>query len=495
MARIAEIPYKKRNWARPVHDSLKRFFAIVLHRRAGKTTCVINHHLRAALNDEWEKRRLLNLRPTLTPVELDELIHPIGGRHYGHVMPTRVQAKLVAWDKLKHYAEVTGAVANESELLIKLPNGNKVQLFGADSPDALRGPAFSGLSFDEYSQQPPTIFSTVLSKGLADHLGYAMFLGTIQGHDHLWRTYQAAKNSSEWFSLWQDVEQSLATEEGITIQLLQQAMMDDRKMVADGLMSQAEFDQEWYLSAEAAIQGSYYGDILAALRQNGHVTDVPYDPSLPVDTDWDLGIDAMAVWFTQKTSWGQIRVIDYLEDVGNGMEFCIKAVAGQQPNPMNDPKISAANERRAGYMFGEHWGPHDIETREISSGKTRRALARAQGIHFRVTPKIDVADGITAVQATLKQCYFDEANCNAGIEALTHYRRTFNKRLNEFTAEPVHDWASHGSDAFRGFAVRYRSPQGRMTVPLTPTAAIAQRTHQKWTKEFERKGKPAETYF
>jgi phage terminase large subunit len=419
VARVVEIPYKPRNWAKSFHESLQRFAAIILHRRAGKTTCVVNHHLRAALDDDWEKRRLLHLRPSLTERDLQELVHPVGGRHYGHVMPTRVQAKMVVWDKLKHYARDVKATPNESELLLKLPNGNKIQLFGADDPDAMRGPAFSGLSFDEYSQQPRNIFSEVLSKALADHLGYAVFLGTIKGQDHLYATYQAAKGSDEWFSLWQDVDKSLATEDGITVQLLQQAMEDDRKQIEMGLMSQAEFEQEWFLSPEAAIKGSYYGEILAQLRKSGHITRVPYDATIPVDTDWDLGIDAMAIWFTQTLTSGEIRVIDYHEDVGGGLKECINMLKSKP------------------YMYGQHWGPHDIETREISSGLTRRQIARSMGVEFRVTPKLEVQDGINAVQ---------------------HYRKTYNQRLDQYTATPLHDANSHGADAFRGFAVRYRQP-------------------------------------
>ena len=95
--------------------------------------------------------------------------------------------------KNSYAAPIPGCKINESELLIKYPRGHKLQLFGADDPDALRGPAFSGLSFDEYSQQPRNIFSEVLSKALADHLGYAIFLGTIKGKDHLYQTHAAAK--------------------------------------------------------------------------------------------------------------------------------------------------------------------------------------------------------------------------------------------------------------------------------------------------------------
>jgi len=91
------IPYKPRRWALGVHASVARW-VLILHRRAGKTTGVINHHQRAATNDVWEAQRLRALKPSLTDTELEKLVHPPGGRHYGHVMPHTI------WDALKFYA-------------------------------------------------------------------------------------------------------------------------------------------------------------------------------------------------------------------------------------------------------------------------------------------------------------------------------------------------------------------------------------------------------
>ncbi len=140
----------------------------MLHRRAGKTTAVINHHQRAATDDAWERSRLRHLQPDLTDAHLTELLR---GRFYAHILPTYRQAKLTTWDMLKYYAApIPGAKPNEAELSIDYPNGSKLQLFGSDKPDRLRGPAFSGVSFDEYGMHPPNVFSEVISKALADHL-------------------------------------------------------------------------------------------------------------------------------------------------------------------------------------------------------------------------------------------------------------------------------------------------------------------------------------
>ena len=59
-----------------------------------------------------------------------------------------------------------------------------------------------------------------------------------------------------------------------------------------------------------------------------------------------------------------------------------------------------------------------------------------------------------------------------GIEALMHYRRDYNSRLNEFKPTPVHDWASHGADAFRYLALRHQTPEPerRPSEPYRPPA-------------------------
>jgi len=457
-SRLIQIPYKPRNWARAFHQTLRRFIAIVLHRRAGKTTSVVNHHQRYAMDDALERRRLLALRPDLSEKHLTELIRPPGGRHYGHIMPLRTQAKLVVWDKLKHYARpIPGIKINESELLIRYPTGHKFQLFGADDPDALRGPAFSGVSFDEFSQMPGNIYSESISKELADHLGYAIFLGTIKGKDQLYETYQAAKGSEDWFSLWQDVDRSLATEEGITIQLLEQAMEDDRKQIALGLMTQDEYDQEWFLSADAAIKGAWFLKEMATAKAQGRITRVPVDQMLPVDTDWDLGIaDAMSIWFSQTLRSGEVRLVDYYEATGEGLPHYVAML------------------RERGYVYGKHHAPHDIKVRELGSGKSRQEVAKALGLVFQEPmPALELADGINAVRLLLAQCWFDEQKTARGIECLRQYRKAFNTRLDEFTGTPVHNWASHGADAFRTLAMRYKRPgDQRPVLTVTPPRTI-----------------------
>lgn len=447
---VVTIPYKPRKWAKAAHASYRRWLALVLHRRAGKTTFELNHHQRAAVDDSWERARLQFLLPEAPQGQIETLLKR---RIYWHVMPSYKQAKMVAWELLKDIARpIPGHKFNESELLVVYPNGSRIQLIGADNPDSLRGPGLSGLSLDEFSQHPANVFGEILSKALADHLGYCVWSGTIKGHDQLFQLYEAAKNDPEWFTLWQDIDESLKTEEGATITALTRAMEDDRKLVLSGIMSQAEFDQEWYLSPEAAIKGAIYAKQLGTARAEGRIARVPHEPALPVDTDWDLGIgDYMAIWFTQSLRSGEVRVIDYHEASGEGFPYYAQMLKEK--------------ERQHGYVYGSHWAPHDISVRELGTGKSRLETARGLGIVFKITPRLtktgngEIEEGINAARMLFSRCWFDNERCKAGLEALAHYRRDFNQRLNEFKDAPVHDWSSHGADAFRGLAVRYRVPK------------------------------------
>ena len=428
------IPYKPRLWAVPFHNSWLRFSALVLHRRAGKTTAIINHLQRAATNDAWEAKRLKFLAPELNEKQIKELLR---SRFYAHILPTYRQAKLVVWDMLKYFASpIPGIKTNEQELMVTYPNGAKLALFGADNPDSLRGIGPSGVAFDEYSQHPSNIFSEVLSKALADHLGFGIFGGTIKGKNQLYRTYEAFKSDPKMFALWQDIDKSLATEEGGTITMLRRAIQDDKDLVSKGLMTQEEFDQEWYLSPTAAVKGAVYSIEYSQALKDGRIGIVPYDKSLKVHTIWDLGAGKnMAVIFVQR-SFGQVRIIDCWQgDDKGGLPEAIKAI-------QNKP-----------YIYGKHWGPHDIEATDISTGKTRKEMADNLGLKFEVVPNMSVQDGINAAIFMLSHTWIDEARCQFFLDALAAYHRRFDEKRGMFLDEPYHDWSSHFADTFRMLAV------------------------------------------
>ncbi len=402
------IPYAPRPLQWDVHRGLEshRWAVAVCHRRFGKTVLAVNHLQKQALTCPKDRPR------------------------YAYVAPTYRQGKATAWDYMKHYAQaVPGAVPHESELRIDYGNGGQVRIYGADNPDSLRGIYLDGVVLDEYGMHPPNVFSEVLRPALADRQGWALFLGTPSGKNQFYDAVQTAKRTEGWwFGEFKASETKLLPESELA--------------AARSVMTADEYAQEFECSFEASVKGAVFAREIQALRESGHVCRVPYDPAMPVDTDWDLGVgDSTAIWFTQAAWSGEVRVIDYYENSGQGLSHYVDVL------------------HKKGYTYGIHGAPHDIEVREFGSGRSRISLAAGLGVHFRPLPQFSLEDGIHAARMILPKCYFDAERCSQGLEALQHYRWDYNTRINEFKPVPVHDWASHGADAFRYFALRHSVPK------------------------------------
>lgn len=331
---------------------------------------------------------------------------------------------------------IPGIEFNEADLIIRYPNGSKLFLAGSDNPDSLRGIALWGVGFDEYPQQPSNIFSEVISKCLADHLGYAIFFGTPKGKNEFHRIYSKAQTNPEWTVIFKTIDDSLKDETGETIDNLRVALEDDKKLVEQGLMTLDEFNQEWYCSFEASVKGAYYAKEIREAREQGRIKEVPYDKELMVHTVWDLGVGKnLAIGFYQATM-NERRMIDYWEgDVTDGI---------QQASLMLQKK---------GYLYGEHFAPHDIQAKEISTGKTRLDTAREFGIHFRVVPSLGVENGIDKGRLFWSKLWIDADKCSVWLDAMSQYRQEWDDNKGCFIEKPVHDWTSHKADVHRYAAV------------------------------------------
>lgn len=390
------IPYAPRSHFRPYHDRTKRFSCIVAHRRAGKTVACINDLLRGAL--------------TCTKPE----------PRFAYIAPTFTQAKDVAWEYLKKFAHPVmeyGGDANESELRVDLPNGGRVRLYGAENFDRLRGLYLDGVVLDEFGTMDPRVWE-VVRPALSDRQGGCTWIGTPRGHNAFYEVWQSAQTDEEYFAA-----MLKASETGILPAAeLERARKD---------LSPEAYAQEYECSFEAAIPGAYFGKEMELAENEKRITRVPYDKGLQVHTAWDLGMaDSTAIWFIQVVG-REWRFIDYLEGSGVGLDWYAREL---QKKP---------------YVYGEHVCPHDVEVKELGTGKSRKEILAGLGIRCQVAPKLPLPDGIQAARVLIGKSVFDREKCKQGIEALKQYRREFDDKNKAFKVRPLHDWTSHAADAFR----------------------------------------------
>jgi phage terminase large subunit len=111
------------------------------------------------------------------------------------------------------------------------------------------------------------------------------------------------------------------------------------------------------------------------------------------------------------------------------------------------------------YHYGQNWLPHDAKPKSFASPRSGLEQLRDFGIKSRITPSLSLQDGIQSARATLKHCWFDADRCEHGIESLKNYRREWDDDKKIFTDNPLHDWTSHASDAFRYLSLVWRNPE------------------------------------
>lgn len=395
---------------------------MVAHRRAGKTVACVNEAVTRALYSRKHRPR------------------------YAYIGPLLKQAKKIAWEYLKEYTSGFQAKKpSESELTVILEhNKAEISIYGADNPDAFRGQYFDGVVLDEYGDMAPSVWSKVLLPTLADRQGWAVFIGTPKGKNHFYKIFRRSQgldlpeNAHDYLTKLSWYNFILrASESGI--------LPHDELMLQRSEMTEDEYLQEYECSFDAAVLGTYYASILTLIESRNQVRpEVEYDPQFPVFVAFDLGYtDSTAAWFWQERPDG-LAIIDYEEASGKALSYYFDTL------------------RHKGYRYGKIWLPHDARAKSLQTGRSTVEQFLAQSFPtydtgqtrlVDIVPNLSLQHGIDAARLILPSCHFNSVKCFPGIEALRSYRRRWDEELRVFSESPLHDWTSHGSDAFRYLAL------------------------------------------
>jgi hypothetical protein len=379
----------------------------------GKTVSAINHLIKDALLNQKEAPR------------------------YAYIAPTYGQAKRVAWDYLVKYAEPLGGTSNISELRVDFW-GRRIQLFGSDNPETLRGQYFDGVILDEIGDQNPKIWTDIVRPALADRKGWCLFIGTPKGHNHFKELRDRAEKEDGWGLL-----EFKASETGVVDEVELKAARNE--------MGEDKYRQEFECSFDAAVEGSYYGQILNELEDKKHMQEIPREELSRTFTAWDLGMgDSTSIWVAQLVGT-EVRLIDYYENHGVGLDHYVKWIKD------ND------------YLKAEHILPHDVRVRELGTGKSRLEMLEEAGLEVKISPRMGLDDGIQAVRRLLPRCWFNVPKVQTGLNCLRNYRRDYDEKRKIFFERPLHDWSSHGSDSFRYLALGLDEGHSTWSKPINQT--------------------------
>lgn len=194
----------------------------------------------------------------------------------------------------------------------------------------------------------------------------------------------------------------------------------------------------WEGETKAAVEGAIYGEQLEAAKSR--ILNIPVETSVPVHTFWDLGRnDTTAIWFMQRVGL-EHRFIDCYEGRLTGLDHYAKVLKDK------------------GYLYGNHYLPHDVEVTELSTNTTRRETLLELGIKpIVIVPRVArLNEGVEQTRQAFASCYFDKTRCADGLKALRNYQYIWDEKFNVFRETPLHNWASNYADAFRQYGQGFR---------------------------------------
>lgn len=375
--------------------------------------------------------------------------------NYWHCLPLYEQARKAIWEAINPHTgkrrideafpvELRKRTDNSS-MTIEFKTGSIWRVVGSDNPDSLVGAPPLGIVFSEWALSNPSAWG-YLAPILAENGGWAAFITTPRGRNHVKSMYDMARNNPQWFA-----EVLTPKETGFPLARIEEQRTEYRAIFGEDA-GDALIDQEYWCSFEAAILGAYWGKEMVAAERDGRICDLAYEPELPVHTAWDLGVgDDTAIWLFQE-HYSQVRIIGYYENRGYAV----------------DHYVDWLNE--TGYRFGNDYVPHDAKVREwTAAGPDGKAKSRVQTmLELKrkpvVVPLQRLEDSINAARRMLPYTIFDKG-CGNGLEALRQFRREWDDSKKVFRDTPLHDWASHAASAFRTLAWAAKNVQAPV-VPL-----------------------------
>lgn len=190
-----------------------------------------------------------------------------------YVAPTQGQARDIMWGLLEELAFpiLTGKHVNNMEM--KLVNGSRICLKGADRPDTMRGVSLEYLVMDEYADMKKQVWEEILRPALADRKGDALFIGTPKGRNHFYDLFlYADKEDDESYKAWHytsyDNEKLDASEIDLAKKSMSSYAFRQEFMASFEALGSEVFKEEWIVIDEEEPE---IGDYFIAMDIAGYI--------------------------------------------------------------------------------------------------------------------------------------------------------------------------------------------------------------------------------
>lgn len=361
---------------------------------------------------------------------------------YLYTLPFLTQARKVIWEGIDKNGlrfidhipkSLIDGEPNNTNMTIRFKNGSILRFGGSDNYNSLMGTNPIGIIHSEFSLQNPLAWD-YLRPILTENKGWAAFVFTPRGTNHAYKLFNKVKNNKDWFCNVLTVKDTF--------------YHDGERIITDEMieaeresgMSEDMIGQEFFCSFTSSVRGAYFSNQLRRMEDQERIKDFIVMTNSKVSTYWDLGVsDKTAIWLMQEIK-GVPHMIMYYENHGKNIQHYI--------NFLHDMR------EKYGFVYGNHYLPHDSQNRSLQTGKSLIDYARELGL--RPVKKVKRCkkkmDAIEAARAALDSIVIHKENCKHGLSCLREYHAEFYDRIGEYGEAPFRNWATHGADAFMTYA-------------------------------------------
>jgi len=374
---------------------------------------------------------------------------------YLMIYPTNVRARKILWAGAITFPDGTSLrfldmipeklieSINNQEMSIKLINGSIINILGSDKAiDKLRGTNPLGVVLSEWAFSDPRVWYTLMPI-FRQNDGWAIIQTTYNGMNHAYRYMQEVRENPIWYCRVESVE-TLRTESGN--RYITDAMIDeDRKSGMPEWMIQ----QEYYSKVELNQDTLYFSVELNNIYETNRIKDNLIIPGTNAYAFYDIGWnDNTAVIIVQINEYGKYNIIHYFQNNNKIFEYYVTECR-RFCNKHN-------------LLLHSHYVPHDGQKHEFGSGKNVVDFAHELGEKCYIVPApSSKINAIQSMRQMLYKCNFEKENTRVLIDCLSNYTKEFDEKKGVYKNNAVHNWASHGVDAFQTFTLAI---EGRMIV-------------------------------
>lgn len=358
-----------------------------------------------------------------------------------YIAPTRVQAKNIAWNDhieriLNHFhEEKVPFKANNTELSIEFPGGGKLQLYGVENKEGLRGISnWGAIGCDEYDDWSEDIFPLIIRPNLMPNKAPALIAGTPKGFKNLYRL-ENMKDDTTGKPIWKSFHFKSHDNPDLDPQELYNLEQEYKQM------GEGYYRQEILAQYEKPV-----GTVYEEWDMERRYIPFEYEPALPLHLSWDFGVnDPTSILFIQPNG-SELRLIDYYEASDANIDHFVQYIKSK---PYKEASL------QTGDIAGR--------ARSLTTGKSPIDALAKHKMFIRTRPIPSIDQQIRNTHKFMPRLFVSKSNPNTErfVECILNYKypERPSSAVNQSNETPIHDQFSHAMRAWEYYCWNISEPK------------------------------------